>query len=385
MGYNSEPLYACTERLVVEMGTSLRDIARIAGVSPATVSRVLNDPAHRTASQETRDLIWKIAREHNYIPNQAARALKRGEAEAAASVPYIDVLMTRSGKRSSNPFFNELLRNVEHEVHAHEGVIVNVWYETDLADTRRHRRADVDRLLGEIAPNGNANADPDQARPQGLVVIGRCNREALKALASRYRAVVSINRSSCDFAVDEVTCDGARIAAISVDYLAGLGHRHIGYAGECVAEPRYRGFQAALTRHDLVLDPSAVVECEPSEVSAKRVLDELSRLDDPPTAVICGSDTLALGLMRRLSLQGHRYWWPSIIGCDDIEEGQFVRPMLTTVGMPKRDMAHMACNLMFDRLAGGHREPARVEVPARLMVRESCVRVSSADQIEYII
>ena len=366
------------------MAVSLRDIARLAGVSPATVSRVLNDPTHRTASSEMRDRIWKIAREHNYIPNRAARALKCGADEEQTEVTYIDVLMTRSGKQQSNPFFNELLRTVEHEVHAHGGVVANVWYETALADARRCRRADVDRLLGAIGTSGG-RADGSGSPSRGLAVIGRCNREVLGLLASRYRAVVSINRSTCDFAADEVTCDGARIARISVDYLVGLGHRHIGYAGQCVGEPRYRGFQSALTLHGLVLDASAVVECEPSEAAAKDVLAEFQRLDEPPTAIVCGADTLALGLMRRLSLQGHRYWWPSIIGCDDIEEGQFVRPMLTTVGMPKRDMAHLACDLMFDRIAGGHTEPVRIEVPSRLVARESCTRVSGADEIEYII
>lgn len=367
------------------MAVSLRDIARLAGVSPATVSRVLNDPAHRTASSGTRDRIWKIAREHNYIPNRAARALKCGADEDEAAVTYIDVLMTRSGKQQSNPFFNELLRIVEHEVHAHGGVVANVWYATELADDRRCRRPDVDRLLGAIGSSGAGDGGHAGASSRGLAVIGRCNREVLGRLNSRYKAVVSINRSTCDFAADEVTCDGARIARISVDYLVGLGHRHIGYAGQCVGEPRYRGFQEALTRHGLVLDASAVVECEPSEAAAKSVLAEFQRLDDPPSAIVCGSDTLALGLMRRLSLQGHRYWWPSVIGCDDIEEGQFVRPMLTTVGMPKQDMAHMACNLMFDRIAGGHKEPARIEVPSYLVVRESCTKVSSADEIEYII
>ena len=371
------------------MSVSLRDIAKLAGVSAATVSRVLGDPAHRTASPGTAERIWRIAREHNYIPNQAAQALKRGGAADSPAATYLDVLMTRSGRRQSNPFFNELLRMVELEAHRRAGIVSNVWYETAFADDRRSRRADVERLLanagGGDKSDENDGGGASSSGHEALVVIGRCNREVLKALADRYRAVVSINRSTCSFAVDEVTCDGARIAAVSVDYLVGLGHRHIGYAGVCQSEPRYRGFQEALIRHGLMLDPAAIVDCEPTEAAARSVFTRLMRCEELPTAVVCGSDTLALGLMRQLELQGHRYWRPSLVGCDDIEECQLVRPMLTTVGMSKQDMAHVACGMLFDRLAGGHRAPLRVEVECRLMARESCFRVSGSDNIEYII
>ena len=96
---------------------SIKKIAKEAGVSTATVSRVLNNPGYKCSSEELRERIWKIARELNYMPNEAARNLKKGITDTSQKVWYLDVLMTRTGNLETDPFFSELLRVIESEIH----------------------------------------------------------------------------------------------------------------------------------------------------------------------------------------------------------------------------------------------------------------------------
>ena len=96
---------------------SIKKIAKEAGVSTATVSRVLNNPGYKCSSEELRERIWKIARELNYMPSEAARSLKKGITDTSQKVWYLDVLMTRTGNLETDPCFSELLRVIESEIH----------------------------------------------------------------------------------------------------------------------------------------------------------------------------------------------------------------------------------------------------------------------------
>ena len=379
---------------------TIRDIAARAGVSAATVSRVLNNPAYRCSSEEVRKRIWQVARETGYLPNQAARMLKMGSRPEAERVRTVDVLVTRSGRQASNPFFNEMLRCIQGEVHQQRGMLGSVWYESGFADDRVCRRSTAVRMVESLLADSAGARGPSASagmpvragetataapRRDGIVIIGKCRLEAVRVLAARYEAVVSISRNPGTFVADEVVCDGARIARLAVDYLVGLGHRYIGYAGECRDDARFRGFQEALVYHGLSIEIGNVAECELSERAGFTAMAAMLKREDRPTAIFCENDMIALGMIRCLARFGSSYDRPSIIGCDDIEEGQFCRPMLTTIGMPKAEMARHAVNLLFDRMAGGHAAPVRLELDPKLMVRESCFRFSGDERPEYVI
>ena len=96
---------------------SIKKIAEKAGVSPATVSRVLNNPNYKCSVSGLRDKIWKTAIEMNYVPNEAARNLKRGVSAKQEKTWYINILMTRTDSSQTDPFFSELLRVIESEIH----------------------------------------------------------------------------------------------------------------------------------------------------------------------------------------------------------------------------------------------------------------------------
>ena len=192
---------------------SIKKIAELSGVSPATVSRVLNHPEYKCQSPAVRERIWKAAMQLGYTPNQAARNLKLGIV-AEQKVYYIGVLMTRT--------------------------------------------ENLDRMIDEMYLETTCACD-------GLIIIGKCNKEALKKLNRKYKCVVSVNRNSTNYEVDEVLCDGKKVASMAVEYMSKRTLQIIGYVGECYNEARYAGFLETMRRHEIEPDPSMIIQTHQTE------------------------------------------------------------------------------------------------------------------------
>lgn len=357
---------------------SIKKIAEKAGVSPATVSRVLNNPNYKCSVSGLRDKIWKTAIEMNYVPNEAARNLKKGVSAKQEKTWYINILMTRTDSSTTDPFFAELLRVIESEIHDKNCILSKVWYISVFSDDRKCRRENLDRLIDGMY-------DEVEGKRDGLIIIGRCNKEALKKLNKKYKSVVSVNRNSTNYEVDEVLCDGKKIAAAAVEYLISLGHKNIGYIGQCHSEDRYNGYLETLKKHDLDVIPEYVIETKQTEAEGYEAMEKFFQSDDMPTGIYCANDISAIGMLKCLNKFRNRYYMPSIISSDDIQEAQFTRPMLTTVSLPKEDMGKFALYLLLDRLKGGHSGIVRMELEGRLMIRNSCSSVEDSMWSDYCI
>ena len=361
-----------------ERHMSIKKIAEKAGVSPATVSRVLNNPNYKCSIPGLRDKIWKTAIEMNYVPNEAARNLKKGVSAKQEKTWYINILMTRTDSSTTDPFFAELLRVIESEIHDKNCILSKVWYMSVFSDDRKCRRENLDRLIDGMY-------DEVEGKRDGLIIIGRCNKEALKKLNKKYKSVVSVNRNSTNYEVDEVLCDGKKIAAAAVEYLISLGHKNIGYIGQCHSEDRYNGYLETLKKHDLDVIPEYVIETKQTEAEGYEAMEKFFQSDDMPTGIYCANDISAIGMLKCLNKFRNRYYMPSIISSDDIQGAQFTRPMLTTVSLPKEDMGKFALYLLLDRLKGGHSGIVRMELEGRLMIRNSCSSVEDSMWSDYCI
>ncbi len=357
---------------------SIKKIAEKVGVSPATVSRVLNNPNYHCAMPGLRDKIWKTAIEQNYVPNEAARNLKMGVAGKTEKTYYINVLMTRMDAAQSDPFFTELLHVIESEIHKNTCILSKVWYMSLFSNERKSRTENLDRIIGEMYEETEGKCD-------GLIIIGKCSKEALKKLNCKYKSVVSINRNSTNYEVDEVLCDGKKIASMAVEYLIHLGHRNIGYVGNCHNETRYNGYVNTLTKHDIDLVPEYIVETKQTEAEGYEVMKHFLQSDDCPTGIYCANDITAVGMLKCLNKFKNRYYMPSIISSDDIEEAQYTKPMLTTVRLPKDEMGKFALYLLLDRIKGGHKGVVRTELEGKLMIRNSCTTVAESSWSDYYI
>lgn len=312
---------------------SIKRIAELSGVSPATVSRVLNHPEYKCQSPEVRERIWKAAMQLGYTPNQAARNLKLGIAAEQKNY-YIGVLMTRT--------------------------------------------ENLDRIIDEMYRETICVCD-------GLIIIGKCNKEALKKLNKKYKCVVSVNRNSTNYEVDEVLCDGRKVASMAVEYLISLGHRNIGYVGECYNEARYAGFLETMRKHEIEPDPSMIIQTHQTETEGFHAMQRIFREEDRPTGIYCANDITAVGMLKCLAKYKNYYYTPSIISSDDIEEAQCTRPMLTTVSLPREEMGKFAMQLLLDRLRGDHRSVVRLELEGRLMIRDSCAPADESGWSDYCI
>lgn len=358
---------------------SIKEIARMAGVSISTVSRILNNPDYHCADPTARDRVWKAAMETNYVPNTAARDLKMGTGDAKTEKTcFIDVLMTRTGNAGADPFFSELLKNVESELHRHACVLSQIWYEPVFSDDRKAARTDLTAKIEKLYGAKGSGHD-------GLIIIGKCVPAAIHLWKKLYKNIVSINRNSTNYEIDEVLCDGRKIAKTAVEYLYGLGHRKIGYIGETVNEARYFGYTDTLSHLHLTIDPGLIVETHQTEAGGYRAMEALLERDNGPTAIYCGNDITAIGAIGFLKTRRALAYMPSVMGSDDIEAAQECDPMLTTVRLPKREMAMFAVALLLDRIKGEHTSVTRMELEGVLIARTSCMAPEEGIWCDYVI
>lgn len=356
---------------------SIKKIAELSGTSPATVSRILNNPNYKCNTPGLREKVWKIAMDINYTPNESARNLKSGKL-SEKNMYFVDILMTRMEGASSDPFFAELLRCVESQIHAYNCILSSLWYKSLFSDDKKCEQTRIEPIIEEMAGQ-------KEKSKTGLIIIGKCNIKVIKILKKYYKHIVSINRNSTNYEVDEVLCDGRKIAALAVEYLVKLGHTRIAYVGNCRGESRYKGYQEVLREHAIDFYPEYVLNVEQTEKQGFEAMKKFMKLEDPPTAIYCANDITAIGLLRCLNQFNSAVYMPSIIGSDDIVEAQNTTPMLSTVRLPKENMAKFAVYLLLDRMKAGHDEVVRIELEGKLMSRSSCSLAGQARYPEYYI
>lgn len=358
---------------------SIKEIARLCGTSTATVSRVLNNPDYKCADSKLKEQIWRVAGKYDYVPNEAARNLKMSKSRAN-KVHYINILLTRIGANETDPFYNELLGVVSTELHQHSCVISNLWYVPYFALDKKCDKREIHKNLEKII-------NQPQDKLDGLIIMGKCKSEVLEILKDKFKGVVMIVRNHVDYGVDEVLLDGNQVASTALEHLISLGHKKIGYIGDCKFDECFTGYVNTMKNHHFDINMDYVLDAPRSEEGGYAAMEQILNMSvGRPTAIFCLVDAIAVGVIRRLNKRKNKFYMPSIIACDGIEEGKYTSPMLTTVESPKEDMARLAVLLLLSRLEKGHKSPARIVVDGKLIIRESCRRVSEGeDDIEYYI
>ncbi len=328
---------------------SLKKIAEMVGTSPSTVSRVLNGKSPTCASAELQKKIWSAAQETGYQPNEHARALQAGSAQASGNSRLkVSVLFSRYRELNSDPFFEDLLNCLKAELYRQ-----GVW---------------MDQLIG-----GEENADLSFQQVDGVIMLGRCSQNLMRRVQKKNRNLVGIWRNSMGFHVDEVICDGKKAAEMAVSYLISLGHEKIAYIGDCSFEDRYVGYCNTLIQHNIPINYALIKATDQTRGKGEEAMRALLSGTAPFTAVFCANDITAVGVMEELKKEkppGKQSI--SVISIDDIEELCNIEPYLTTIHIPRQEMAHMAVQLLLDRIHRGHCEKVRIEFPCRIVQRDSC-------------
>lgn len=332
---------------------TLKELAKLANVSVSTVSRVINGKDN-SASSETREKIWRLVRETNYVPNVAARNLKKGTKNHVQNTRSIACVFARTSDGLSDPFFSQIFQAIEQEA--------------------LKRRCTVTGVFSALSMNSSGIYDDlIVTEPDGIILIGRYSKPLYTYLCI-FKNIVYTGLNEILDDCDQVICNGYTAAQTAVKRLHTLGHISIGYIGEMSNEVRYRGYYDALEELRIPINRSFIID---APLSVKGGYDAglklLKTTPTPPTAVFCANDITAIGVIK--ALQESSVKVPediSVISIDNIEMCQYVSPMLTSIDIPKEDLGKFALKLLLDRIEGGHHNPVKLEVPFRLIQRESC-------------
>lgn len=328
----------------------LKDVARIAGVSVSTVSRVLT--ASPLVNEDTRARVQQAIDALGYRPSRVARRLRRDPARASLIglvVPDIQ-----------NPFFADVVRGVEGVARRHGYVVFLGNSDEDRETERRHlelmRAESVDGLI--LPPS--AEAEPE-----------------VTALAGAGVPVVCVDRRLGGDVLDTVVADNVRGAYEAVAHLVRLGHRRIGFIGGrpglSTSLERRQGYTEALDANGIVLDPSLVREGDSRQATGRRLTRELLDLPSAPTALLVGNNLMTLGALEAIHLLELRIPEDvAIIGYDDMPWALALNPPLTAVRQPGYEMGRCAAELLLQRILHPGRPPTVHVLRPELVVRRSC-------------
>jgi len=334
--------------------SSIKDVARLAGVSYTTVSHVINGT--RKVSAAARERVLQAVAECGYVPSEAARSL-RGAPSRVLGVLVPDV---------SDPFCAEITLGAERAA-------AEAGYSVVLTHTHP----------GRWAPDGSVNALLGRRIDGLLVVAGLFDHAALLQRLNpdaprRTLPMVFIDHDPAPVLADSLSANAEAEAHTAVSYLLSLGHRRIacisGPAGMPVSEARVRGWRNALADAAVTPSPEWLVQGDFGVVSGHRAAERLLRAGaDRPTAIFACNDLMAMGVLRAAAQQ--HIGVPqalSVVGVDGIMLGEYVHPTLTTVGESLPDVGVRAVRSLLQRIQHGGKGPAqRMARQPMLIQRES--------------
>lgn len=332
------------------MARTLEEVARLAGVSRSTVSRVVNDQPN--VRPETRERVWAAIRESGYQPHAIARSLvtKRTHIIGVVIPEAVTTLFT-------DPFFPILLRGATESCNEHGYQLMLSLFSSS---------ADRQELYGRLVHN---------AYLDGVIVASAALDDPLiPDLLRDGVPCVCVGRPA-DRRVDSVDVDNVGGAQMAVDHLIRLGHRRIGaLAGRldmAAGQDRLEGYRQALASHGIPVEEELIVEGDFTETSGMVGVQQL--LPAEPSALFVASDTMAVGALKALRQAGRQVPRDiALVSFDDIPVASAIEPPLTTVRQPIRRMAALAVETLLDLIEHPGSGLRRIVLPTELVIRESC-------------
>lgn len=338
--------------------SNIRDVARLANVSVATVSNALNAPDR--VSPALRSRITQAIQDLGYSPNPAARSLRKGASNLLGLI-VADI---------TNPFFTELVHVVEQAASAQGYSVLLCNSDEKVSREEQHLRVlraqRVDGLI--IAPTGGPS------------------RSFIRSLNAFPCPVVLVDRAFEELGFDTVALDNHAAASAAVNYMLDLGHRDIGFINGSerirTAADRLSGYSDAILSRGIALDRALIREAAFKENEAFEAALSLLQCEKPPTAVFAANGLMTMGLLRALAMLDLRC--PdqvSVIGMDDVPWAEAFRPTLTMIAQPIMVMGSSAVRMLLERITrtrtGGSEH--FIAQPS-LIVRQSCGLFSSCSR-----
>lgn len=343
--------------MTVKRELNASDIAKIAGVSRSTVSRVVNN--YGNVTEETRQKVMKTIEEYNYVPHASAQMLA-GKRSKIIGLFIVDT-KDEKNKMTTSSYFSPFTNGVIDEANK-KGYKVLITMVNSNEDFKNAKELFYNKTIS------------------GGIFIGSENNEAhIKSIIRDGYKIVILEQESgiSEFSkAVVVNSDSYGGAYEAVNYLIQLGHRSIlhicGEESQWTAICKLEGYRQALDDAGIPVEEEMVVRGDYTQESGCQAMKEILK-KGKPTAIFVANDSMALGVYEEIQNVGLKI--PddiSVIGFDDIEVSKYLQPALTTVRVPLLDMASIAANKLIQGIDQEIRYYTSYNIPAELIIRKSC-------------
>lgn len=336
--------------------SSIRDVARLACVSPATVSRVLNNDQTYKTTPETRKNVLQAVAELDYKPLVKRRVESTPGTAGNPKISIGCLLATTKGKYS-DPYYLSILSGIESEMAKFNGAVTFLHTEQELE-------------------NQSILRDLLDMKLDGLVLMRTIADPLFNILQTHIPHIVGIDISHAS--IDSIDYDHARVSRMAVEYLYKKGHRKIGFIGGGIGKVplqkcrRYRSYFETMTDLLLEVRPEWVLDCKWDDKLCMRLVEKVYKSYQLPTAFYASSDLMAMAAMRSLYQLGvHVPDQVAVIGMSNIEMSQYTNPPLTTINVPTYEMGITVARVITARIQGDTTLPKRILLPSTLIERDS--------------
>ncbi|MBT4267160.1 MAG: LacI family DNA-binding transcriptional regulator [Deltaproteobacteria bacterium] len=335
------------------MTITITDIARLAEVSLATVSRVINQPER--VKEATRRRVLRVMEENNYVYNALAGGLSKS---ATRTLGLIIPTIT-------NPIFAVSTGGVQYAA-------ANRGYSLLLGSTEYEPEAEHSLVRLYL-----------EKRVDGIVLSGSpLTERSLNYMKSRGIPYLMTWEAFDDNETPYISFNNVKAAKQAVDYLVSMGHRRIAMITGLFEETgrahrRWRGYKESLTNWDIPYDETLVIQKGYSVASGREAARRLLKMKEPPTAIFCGNDILAYGAIAGAKDLDRRVGVDlGIIGFDDLEMSAVMDPPLTTIRIPGHEMGSMGANALIDIIEEKNQETVQYVLETDLILRSSVPKIN---------
>ncbi len=338
------------------MATTIRDVAREAGVAVCTVSFAMNGSAH--VAEGTKKRIFEAIERLNYRPNQSARGL------VTKKTNNIGLAVQRMVDEMEGTVLSDLIKGMGNAANQRN-------YDLVISFQKSYQEGKDDDHILDVFRKKSAD---------GLMLMGaKIGEQPYKELVKQRFPFVLLGRPYKENVCHSVNADNVEAVYQAVRSLIDKGHSRIGFIAPCsveeeVASDRLEGYQKALIEAGFSIDEDLIKYGSFEENSGISETESLLDLDDPPTAIMAGRDMLALRVLEVAKNRGVKVPEQlAIIGCENSLMAQGSHPSLTSIDFQMRDIGFLSANLLIDLIEGkaSYNEVQRIIVPHRIYERES--------------
>jgi LacI family transcriptional regulator len=330
--------------------STIRDVAKRAGVSIASVSRILNNDPEYKATPQTRERVFQAIAELDYKPNAN---YKRKQALAQVSIGCISRMTV---ERTKDSYYTAIVNGAQNYL--------------------KKQNYDFDFVLSQFdIMNEDSLSSLLAHPPKGLILMDQPTTETMQFLSSKIKYIVGID--SGQPTIDNICYDRFEAGCQAMQYLLAKGHKKIAYIGAHISGNvttigRYEAYIRMMRQAGLPINPEWIIDSKWHRGICFEKTIQLMSCADRPTAIFVSSDLMAMSAMSALYSLGVSV--PdeiSIIGISDIEDAKYLTPPLTTIAVPQTEIGEITASTLLRRMQGDLSLPKRIILPTKLVERSS--------------